>query len=42
MLNKMNPNENNDNNMIESTRGSINLNAYDICKRNQNNSEIYG
>ena len=42
MVNSINRNENNDINMIESTRGSINLNGLEISKRNQSNSEIYG
>jgi hypothetical protein len=42
MVNTINRNENNDINMIESTRGSINLNGLEISKRNQSNSEIYG
>ena len=38
---KKNDNDNNENNMMKSNRGSINLNIYEIYKRNQNNSEIY-
>ena len=41
-INKINNNDNKDNNKVKSTRGSMNLNLYEICKRNQNNSEIYG
>ena len=42
IINKININENNEKNIIKSTRNSINLNLYEMCKRNQSNSEIYG
>ena len=32
----------NNKNEVKSTRGPLNLNLYEICKRYQNNSEIYG
>ena len=40
-LNKLNNNENLDKNIVKSTRASMNLNLYEICKRYQNNSELY-
>ena len=42
IINKININENNEKNIVKSTRNSINLNLYEMYKRNQNNSEIYG
>ena len=38
----INNNENFEQNNIKSTRGSLNLNLYEISKRYQNNSDIYG
>ena len=42
ILNKLNNNENLDKNFVKSTRASMNLNLFEICKRYQNNSELYG
>ena len=39
IINKINNNENMDKNVIKSTRGSMNLNLFEMCKRYQNNCE---
>ena len=43
IIEKININNNEvlDNNIIKSSRGSLNLNIYELCKRNQNNSDFY-
>ena len=41
-ITKINNKENNYKNEVNSTRGSVNLNLYEKCKRDQNANEIYG